>query len=146
MIHRKMKTGILLALLSGALIVQAQETEKNTLSAIYQNALTSYESYNNLKELCSKAPGRLVGSKESELAIQILKSHVGKNHPDTCYLQNYTTPSWRCKSPCLATVQVGSKTESLHVVNLGLSVSTPGKGITGEILEVHTLGALDQCH
>jgi len=29
------------------------------------------------------------------------------------------------------------------VVNLGLSVSTPRQGVTGEILEVHTLGELD---
>lgn len=129
--------------LFGGFIIQAQDTEKNTIAAIYQNALTSYDSYNNLKELCTKAPGRLMGSKASELAIQILKASVDKLHPDNCYLQNYTTPSWRVKSPCRATVLYGSKKESLNVVNLGLSVSTPVNGITGEILEMQTLGALD---
>ncbi|MDD4968377.1 MAG: M20/M25/M40 family metallo-hydrolase [Paludibacter sp.] len=143
MIKRQLNTVLLVALLFGAFIVKAQDTEKNTISAIYQNALTNYDSYNNLRELCTKAPGRLVGSPASELAIQILKAQVGKLQPDTCYLQNYTTPSWRVKSPCRATVQYGSKTESLNVVNLGLSVSTPLTGITGEILEVHSLNAVD---
>lgn len=140
---RQKKTVILVALLSGAFIAHAQETEKNTIAAIYQNALTSYDSYNNLKELCTNAPGRLVGSSASGRAIQLLKTQVEKLHPDACYLQNYMAPSWRVKSPCRAIVQVGSKKESLNVVNLGLSVSTPDQGITGEILEVRSLNALD---
>jgi len=143
MIKRQIKTFFLITLLTGAFTVSAQDTEKNTISAIYQNALTSYESYNNLNELCTKAPGRLVGSKASERAIQILKTQIEKINPDACWLQHYITPSWRVKSPCQATVQVGTKTEALNVVNLGLSVSTPEKGITGEILEVRSLGALD---
>ncbi len=143
MIRRQMKLVAMVTLLAGTLATYAQDTDKTTISAIYQNALTSYDSYNNLKELCSKAPGRLVGSKASEKAIQILKAQVGKLNPDTTYLQSYITPSWRCKSKSQAIVYYGSKKESLNVVNLGLSVSTPDKGITGEILEVHTLNALD---
>jgi len=143
MINRKMKSAALVALLSGAFMVHAQDTERNTISAIYKNALTSYQAYNNLNELCTKAPGRLLGSKESERAIHILKTQLEKNLPDTVYLQNYTTPSWRCKSPCQAVVRYGSKIDSLHVVNLGLSVSSPKAGIEGEVLEVHTLSALD---
>jgi hypothetical protein len=138
-----MKIVAIMVFLAGALMVNAQETEKNILSAIYQNALTSYDSYNNLKELCTNAKGRLVGSKESEHAIQIFKTQVGKLNPDTSYLQNYTTPSWRCKSKCQAIVYYGLKKESLNVVNLGLSVSTPKNGIKGEIIEVHSLSELD---
>ena len=143
MIGRQMKTIVLVVFLSGALIVHAQETEKDIISAIYKNALTSHESYNNLNQLCTNATGRLVGSKASERAIQILKTRIEKLNPDTSYLQNYTTASWRCKSKSQATVLYGSKNEVLNVVNLGLSVSTPDEGITGEILEVHTLNALD---
>jgi len=143
MIARQLKIVTLAVLFSGTLTLQAQDTEKNTISAIYQNALTSYDSYSNLNELCTKAPGRLLGSPASKRAIQILQGQVGKLNPDTCFLQHYTTPSWRVNSPALATVQVGSKKESLNVVNLGLSVSTPAAGITGEILEVRTLSALD---
>ena len=139
----RMKSIFIVALLLGTIIIHAQETDQNTIAAIYQNALTSYDSYNNLKELCTKAPGRLMGSKESELAIRILKTRVEKLHPDNCYLQNYISPSWRVKSPCEATVLYGTKKESLNVVNLGLSVSTSTNGITAEILEVQTLNTLD---
>jgi len=143
MISRQMKIVAMTVLLCGALMVNAQETEKNTISAIYKNALTSYDAYSNLKELCTNAKGRLVGSPASEHAIQILKTQISKLNPDTSYLQNYTTPSWRCKSKSQAIVYYGSKKESLNVVNLGLSVSTPNEGIKGEILEVHSLNELD---
>jgi hypothetical protein len=143
MISRQMKIVAFMVLFSGVLTIHAQQTEKDILSAIYQNALTSHESYSNLNELCTNAKGRLVGSKESERAIKILKAQIEKNHPDTTYLQNYTTPSWRCKSKSQAAVEYGSKKEALNVVNLGLSVSTPDEGITGEILEVRSLKALD---
>jgi len=139
-LRRKIFTVISLSI---TLVVSAQYIEKNTITAIYQNALTSYDAYNNLNELCTKASGRLVGSKESEKAIQILKTQIRRLTPDTCFLQNYVTASWRCKSPCEAILYNGSKKESLQVVNLGLSGSTPDKGITGEIVEVHSLNALD---
>jgi len=143
MISRQVKLVALVAILSGTFMIHAQETERNIISAIYKNALSSYEAYNNLNELCTNAPGRLVGSKESERAIQLLNTQLKKNHPDTVYLQNYTTPSWRCKSTCQAIVKYGLKKDSLHVVNLGLSVSSPDNGIEGEVLEVRTLSALD---
>jgi carboxypeptidase Q len=131
-------------LLSAASIVNAQQdTEKNTISDIYKSALTSYDSFQNLSELCTKAPGRLVGSKASERAIKILKTQIDKLNPDTSYLQNYTTPSWQCKSPSEAVVFYNSKKESLNVVNLGLSGSTTNKGVKGQVLEVYSLGALD---
>lgn len=138
-----MKLVVFIVSLVGTLLVSAQETDINTVSAIYQNALTSSAAYNNLNELCTNAPGRLVGSKESLRAIQILKAQLEKLHPDTVYLQNYLTSSWRCKSPAQAKIQYGTKEEVLNVVNLGLSVSTPDIGITGEILEVQSLNELD---
>jgi cell shape-determining protein MreC len=99
-----MKRFLIATLLAVTILVNAQEEQKNILSAIYQNALTSYDAYNNLRELCANAPGRLVGSKESERAIQILKTQIEKLNPDTSYLQHYTTPSWRCKIPSQAIV------------------------------------------
>ena len=125
-LRRKIFTVISLSI---TLVVSAQYIEKNTITAIYQNALTSYDAYNNLNELCTKASGRLVGSKESEKAIQILKTQIRRLTPDTCFLQNYVTASWRCKSPCEAILYNGSKKESLQVVNLGLSGSTPSSPV-----------------
>ena len=74
---------LLTMLLAGASLISAQDVEKNTIESIYKNALTSTEAYNNLQELCTKAPGRLLGSKASEKAIALLRHQMGKLHPDT---------------------------------------------------------------
>lgn len=138
-----MKSLLFGVLFASALIVQAQESERATISAIYANALTSFDAYDNLRELCTIAPGRLVGSPASERAIQFLRSRVEALNPDTCYLQTYTTSSWRCISPAQASVLVGSKQQPLNVVNLGLSVSTPANGLQAPIVEVQSFRMLD---
>lgn len=124
-------------------MVHAQNNEKATISAIYSNALTHFEAYDNLRELCSNAPGRLVGSAASERAIQLLRAKVEALQPDTCYLQTYTTSSWSCKSPAQATALYGSTKRNLNVVNLGLSVSTPSEGLQAQVIEVPSFAALD---
>ena len=139
----RIKPIIIVLLLLLIFSAHAQQTDNAVLKAIYQNALTSNEAYNNLTELCTKAKGRLMGSKESELAIQLLQAQLLNIHPDTCYRQAYTHPSWRCKSPAQAVLQYGSKKESLRVVNLGLSGSTTAEGIKGEVIEVRSLKQLD---
>lgn len=130
-------------MLACALSIQAQESERATLSAIYANALTSYDAYDNLRELCSLAPGRVVGSAASDRAVQFLRAKVEALSPDTCYLQTYTTSSWRCKSPAQASAVFGSTVEPLNVVNLGLSVSTPQNGLQAPVVEVASFRMLD---
>ena len=134
---------MLASLLMGFSLIQAQDAEQATISAIYKSALTNYDAYDNLRALCTEAPGRLVGSKASETAIGLLRAQVEKLNPDTCFLQTYTTSSWNCLSPAQATFQYGSGIGSLNVVNLGLSASTPSEGIQGTVIEVPSLGALD---
>lgn len=138
-----MKSLFIATLVMSTLMVQAQNTEQATLSAIYSSALTSFDAYENLRELCSDAPGRLVGSPASERAIQILKAKVELLNPDTCYQQKYTTSSWRCNKPAQATALFGTKKLPLNVVNLGLSVSTLGDGLQAPVIEVPSFQALD---
>lgn len=140
---KKIRLFIFLLFLTLVVDVFATGTDKQVISAIYQNALTDLHAYSNLQELCSQSKGRLMGSTASEHAIQLLKAQIEKIHPDTCFLQNYNSSSWRCKSNCQAKVYYGTKSESLHVVNLGLSESTPSTGIKAELLEVRSLSELD---
>lgn len=130
-------------LLTGVFAINAQDAEKNVIERIYTNALTTPYAYANLQELCARAPGRLLGSKASETAINLLETQLAKIHPDTLYRQTYTTPSWRCKAPAKAMVLYNGKKEPLNVVNLGLSPSTPTGGLTAEIVEVHSMKELD---
>lgn len=137
------KKYLFLVILPFVTLSHAQESTQKCITAIYQNALRSYEGYEHLRTLCSQAKGRLVGSKASEVAIQLLKSRVERLTPDTVYLQQYTTPSWRCITPAQARMYTSKKSESLNVINLGLSVSTPKEGINAEVIEVKSLKALD---
>lgn len=138
-----MKSFFTALLLLSTFIAQAQNSEQATLSAIYANALTSYDAYENLRELCTSAPGRLVGSPASVRAIQILKAQVDKLKPDTCFLQSYTTSSWRCITAPQAFAHYGATKIPLNVVNLGLSVSTPANGLHAPVIEVPSFSVLD---
>ncbi len=138
-----MKKAFVVLFLFVSVIVNSQVSDNEILKNIYQNALTNYAAYNHLNELCSQAPGRLVGSKESEIALNLLMNQLSAIKTDTCYRQNYFTDSWRCNSPAQAMVVQNGKKEKLNVVNLGLSVSTPAEGICAEVLEVHSMKELD---
>jgi carboxypeptidase Q len=138
-----MKQLFLAVLVMSTLMAQAQDSEQTTISAIYKNALTNYDAYENLGELCSQAPGRLVGSKASETAIRLLRAQVEKLNPDTCFLQSFTTSSWHCLAPAQASFLFGTSSGTLNVVNLGLSVSTPSEGLQASVVEVPSLSALD---
>ncbi len=138
-----MKPFLIVLLVMSSLLVRSQSNEQTTLSAIYANALTSFDAYENLRELCTSAPGRLVGSPASDRAIQLLKAQVEKLNPDTCFLQMYTTSSWRCLTAPQAFAQYGTTKQSLNVVNLGLSVSTPSNGLQAPVIEVPSFRVLD---
>lgn len=139
-----MRLFFLTTLLAGTLAMNAQNEEKAVLDRIYSDALTTPNAYYNLTELCTKAPGRLLGSPASETAISLLKNQLEKIHPDTVYLQKYRTPSWRCKAPAKAMILLrDGRKEPLNVVNLGLSPSTPSGGIAADIVEVHSMKELD---
>lgn len=140
----KFKTSffLLVLLLTGS-VAYAQKNEDQVVHDIYQNALTTPYAYNTLNDLCTQAPGRLVGSEASERAIKLLQQKISDLHPDTCYRQNYTTTSWQCNEPTQAILYYLGRKEVLKTVNLGLSVSTPKAGIKASVVEVHSMKELD---
>lgn len=138
-----MRSFFLNLVVSISFIAVAQKNELSVVDAIYSNALTNMSAYNNLYELCTKAPGRLMGSKESGIALQLLSNKISELKPDTFFQQNYITQSWRCKQPAKAVIFYNGKKENLNVVNLGLSVSTPNGGIKAEVVEVTSMKQLD---
>ena len=130
-------------LLAGTLSATAQTNDKPTIDLIYKNALSSKTAYQNLQELCAKAPGRLVGSPQSEIAIKLLKAKVDEIHPDSSYLQAFNTISWRPKTPAQAILKYKGKTTGLNVAYLGLSGSAPVAGVEAGVLEIQRMTQLD---
>ena len=124
--------------------LKAQETDKATILNIYKNALSSYDSYQNLKLICDSTKGRMVGSKESLKALEILQKQLKEAGADTVFLQNYKSSAWinKSKSKVIVTLN-NNKKVNLNVEALGGSVSTPKGGIESEIVEVFSLAEVD---
>lgn len=120
----------------------SQVNEKNAIfiNRIYQEMLTSKETYGYLKELCKKYPRRLSGSAAADGAVQWAKSIMEKLSFDKVYLQEVMVPHWvRGEAESATFINNKGKTEHLSVLALGRSVATPKNGLTAEIAEVSSL-------
>lgn len=116
----------------------AQNESSKTIEKIYDNALTTRVAYNQLGLLCEKAPGRLIGTANSFIAVDLMKKYLQELGADTVFLQPFSSPAWICHSVS-ASMHMNNHEIPLNVVALGSSGSTPKKGIRAEIIEVKSL-------
>ena len=123
--------------------IRAQDADSLFIRKIFDNALTSQLAYHKLNDLCSQAPGRLVGSKNSLLAIEIMKSYFVQLGADSVYLQEFRAPAWKCDSSS-AYLLTSDKAVKLHCDALGPSPSTPKAGLEAEVIEVKSLAELEK--
>jgi hypothetical protein len=123
----------------------SQENDSLLISKIYKNALTSFDSYNNLKYLCEKAPGRLVGSEASIVAVNYMKKILTTYKLDSVYLQKFNAPKWDCSTdPTLYTMNGRKKNKALTICALGPSVATAKDGLIAQVIEVKHLEELEK--
>jgi len=116
----------------------AQEESAATIKKIYDNAITTHQAYHQLGLLCEKAPGRLIGTPNSFIAVDLMKKYLEDLGADTVFLQAFSSPAWICHSAS-ATMNVNGKEIPLKMDALGPSASTPKKGVNAEIIEVMSL-------
>lgn len=116
----------------------AQNENAATIKKIYDNALTTDQAYNQLGLLCKKAPGRLIGTPNSFVAVDLMKKYLEDQQFDTVFLQSFSSPAWICHSAS-ATLLIDGKEIPLKMDVLGPSGSTPKKGISAMIIEVKSL-------
>ncbi|MDA3904829.1 MAG: M28 family peptidase [Bacteroidales bacterium] len=119
-------------------IATAQEESKSSIKKLYDNALTTRKAYNQLGLLCEEAPGRLIGTPNSFIAVDLMKRYLEDLGADTVFLQPFSSPAWICHSAS-ATMIVDGKEIHLNIDALGPSGSTPKKGISAKIIEVMSL-------
>lgn len=123
--------------------IHSQDADSLQISRIYGNALTSFDSFNNLRFLCEKAPGRLVGSKASITAVKYLQKVLFSYSLDSVYLQKFKAPKWDCESdPTLFIVKNKKETKGLNICALGPSVATIEEGLTAPVIEVQNFEEL----
>jgi len=116
----------------------AQEESAATIKKIYDNAITTHQAYHQLGLLCEKAPGRLIGTPNSFIAVDLMKKYLEDLGADTVFLQAFSSPAWICHSAS-ATMNVNGKEIPLKMDAIGPSASTPKKGVNAEIIEVMSL-------
>jgi hypothetical protein len=117
------------------------QDDKAVIRNIFDNVLLNDEAYNNLEYLCKHAPGRLLGTEESIIALNYLADYFEKMGADTVFLQEYTTPAWLHYN---TEVSILGKQSSINIRAdaLGPSPSTPEKGLVGNVIEVQGLDEL----
>ena len=116
----------------------AQEKGAANIKKIYDNALTTDFAYNQLGLLCEKAPGRLIGTPNSFVALDLMKKYLEDLGADTVFLQPFSSPAWLCHS-ATASMQINDDIIPLNIDALGRSPSTPKEGLCAEIIEVMCL-------
>jgi len=132
----------LLHLIIILLIIQntamAQNENKDIIKSIYDNALSTDLAYKQLGRLCKEAPGRLIGTPNSFVAVELMKDYLEAMGFDNVFLQEFSSPAWICNSAS-ATMMIDGKAIALNIDALGPSGSTPKQGISAEIIEVMSL-------
>ena len=139
-------TYALFALLLAAQEAQpAEKADAVMLRRLYDAALTTSPAYEQLRELTTKFPGRLSGSKNLEGAVQWAHALLQKQGADRTELQPVMVPHWERgakESVSFFSGRLDGVAPSLTAVALGGSVPTPAGGLTAPVVELHSLAEL----
>lgn len=109
---------------------------------IYNEALSSGESYQNLRSLCKDVGARITGSAEAKMAIKWGHDLLDSYGFDNVYLQEIKVPHWE-RGTTEAGWMVSEKGDmhKLNILALGGSVGTNGL-LDGEVVLVESVSDL----
>ena len=105
------------------------------IKEIYDESLTSRDTYKLLDHLCNKIGHRLSGSIGASKAVEWTEMIMNSYSFDKIYKQDLFVPNWKRGDKEEVRI-IGHKDEKLNVLALGMSVSTPKKGISAKVVEV----------
>ena len=105
------------------------------IKGIYDESLTSRDTYKLLDHLCNKIGHRLSGSIGASKAVEWTEMIMNSYSFDKIYKQDLFVPNWKRGDKEEVRI-IGHKDEKLNVLALGMSVSTPKKGISAKVVEV----------
>ncbi len=119
---------------------EGSDKDAKMVKAIFDETLTSGESYRLLDELCNQIGPRLSGSEGAAKAVAWGKRVMEGYGFDRVYLQEVMVPHWErgAKEQARIVTEKGVTT-NLAVLAIGGSVATPKEGITAEVIAVQSL-------
>ncbi len=117
----------------------AQSSDEIKFKEIYKSALTNSKCYSWLDDLSNKVGARLSGSIGAQKGVEYTKAQLETLGLDRVYLQEVMVPKWVRGEKEVAYILDNKSKISIPVCALGGSIATPKKGITAEVIEVHSI-------
>lgn len=136
------KVAFLVVLFFNGFVLFAQTNDEKTIKEIYKSSLTNSQCYSWLDYLSNKIGARLSGSANAEKAVQYTKKQLETLGLDKVYLQEVMVPKWVRGEKETAYILDHKTKINVPICALGGSVATPKKGITAEVIEVHSIKEL----
>ena len=113
--------------------------DSTIIKNLFNTALNNGQSYEWLDHLSNQIGGRLSGSHESIEAILWSERLMQNLGFDKVWLQNVIVPNWYRGEKEEAYFTLNNIKYNVAICALGGSIPTPISGITGEVIEVHSL-------
>jgi hypothetical protein len=128
-----------------AMAQQNHATDSVTIRKFYDNALTSYESYDNLRYLTKNIGARLSGSPQAAAAVEWSRQVMEKMGLDRVYLQEVMVPYWVRGDKEVARILSGRNGGiDVNILALGSSVGTGAQGLSAQVVEVKNFEELEK--
>jgi carboxypeptidase Q len=133
--------GFFIFLLTGSLQAQSDSVFiRKIADEIFQHS----NAYSNLYTLTKTIGQRLSGSPSTYTSEKWAQEVIQKAGADRVYLQKAMIPHWVRGGKDQAAMVLGKKRQSLAVIALGNSVSTPAGGITAPMILIHDFNELEK--
>ena len=134
----------LIVIFSCSIYSQDLNNHSQFIKKIYNEALSSGESYERLDYLSNQIGGRLSGSINYERSVKWGKEELDLIGLDSVWLQPVMTPKWVRGAPEYALIESSpGNTISAPIAALGGSISTPSIGISSNVIEVKSFDELN---
>lgn len=130
---------ITLVLLLFSTFTFAQSNDEFKFKEIYKSALTNSKCYSWLDDLSNKIGARLSGSVGAQKGVEYTKAQLETLGLDKVYLQEVMVPKWIRGEKEVAYILDNKTKTTIPVCALGGSIPTPKKGISAEVIEVHSI-------
>jgi carboxypeptidase Q len=122
----------------------SQSKDSLIINKIFGNALSSHESFNNLRYLCKHMPGRLAGTPQAAAAVEFTRQICIRMDLDSVFLQQVEVPCWKPgKTVAWYTSQYSGKRD-VHICPLGNSVGTGENGLFAPVIEIGSWKELEE--
>ena len=124
--------------------IYSQSKDQQMLKDIYTFSLTNSKCYSWLDDLSNKIGSRLSGSAGAQKGVEYTKKQLETLGLDKVYLQEVMVPKWVRGEKETAYILDNKTKVSVPICALGGSIATDKKGLTAEVIEVHSLKEVEE--